>query len=155
MTEKEVGGIEFYQRAVGGEDDDPVTKKYVLKHESNAEITVDLHVVERKTLLDEINRLPDEMMEMLSQADDEEEAQEMAEEQNMLSGVNGQTIMAFEHICIESMDHDDLTRHHFEELVTELDFEVLFEIGARVIELSFEEQGSIKDFREAGTGKNS
>ena len=42
-------------------------------------------------MLDEISRLPDEMLETLSEAEDEEEAQEMAEQRNMLSGVNGQT----------------------------------------------------------------
>lgn len=148
----QVDAMEFYQRVTDSEER---TEEYVLTHESNAELTVELQVVNRKTLLDEINRLPDEMMEMLSEAEDEEEAQEMAEEQNMLSGVNGDTIMAFENICVEAMNHDELTRHNFEDMVSELSFEVLFEMGSKVIELSFEEQGSIKDFREVDSDKNS
>lgn len=148
----EVDGMEFYQRVT---DSEPKSEDFVLTHESNAEITIELVEVDRKKLMDEINRLPDEMMEMLSEAEDEDEAQELAEERNMLSGVNGQTILAFENICLESMAHPDLTRHNFEDMVQELSFEVLFEMGARVIELSFENQGSIKDFREAGTDKNS
>jgi hypothetical protein len=148
----EVDGMEFYQRVT---DDDHKFKEFTLVHQSNAELTVKLQEVDRKKILDEINRLPEEMLQMLSEAEDEEEAEEMAEEQNMLSGVNGQTIMAFENICAMSMTHDDLTQHNMEDMVTELDFEVLFEMGARIIELSFAEQGSIKDFREADTGKNS
>lgn len=144
--------MEFYQRVT---DNEHKSKEYTLEHENGYELTVDLEVVDRKTLLDEISRLPDEMLETLSEAEDEEEAQEMAEDQNMLSGVNGQTILAFENICVESMNHEDLTRHNFEDMVGELSFEVLFEMGAQVIEMSFEEQGSIKDFHEAGTDKNS
>lgn len=144
--------MEFYQRVT---DSDDRSAEYVLTHQSNAELTVELTVVNRKILLDEIARLPDEMLNTLSEADDEEEAQELAEERNMLSGVNGDTIMAFENICVESMEHGELTRHNFEDIVQELSFEVLFEIGSKVIELSFEEQGSIKDFREVDSGKNS
>lgn len=150
MTETDA--MDFYNRVTSSESK---KEEYVLTHESNAELTVDLTVVNRKILLDEIARLPDEMLETLSEAEDEEEAQEMAENQNMLSGVNGDTIMAFENICIESMDHEELTVHNFEEIVTELSFEVLFEIGSKVIELSFEEQGSIKDFREVDSDRNS
>jgi hypothetical protein len=148
----EVDAMEFYQRVT---DSDDRTVEYVLTHDSNAELTINLTVVNRKVLLDEIARLPDEMLETLSEADDEDEAQELAEERNMLSGVNGDTIMAFENICVESMNHDELTRHNFENIVAELSFEALFEIGSKVIELSFEEQGSIKDFREVDSDKNS
>jgi len=53
------------------------------------------------------------------------------------------------------MNHDELTSHNFEEIVAELDFETLFEIGSEVIEMSFEETGSIKDFHAVDSDKNS
>lgn len=150
----EIDSMEFYKRVTESENE---TREYTLGHESGAETTFELTVVNRKTLLDEINRLPDPMLETLSQAEDEDEAQEMAEQQNMLSNVNGDTILAFENICIESLSDPDgkLTRHNFEEIVAELDFETLFEIGSEIIEMSFEETGSIKDFQKVDSDKNS
>lgn len=150
MTETEA--MDFYKRVTESQND---TSEYSLEHQSGAELTIELTVVNRKTLLDEINRLPDEMLETLSEAEDEDEAQDMAEEDNMLSNVNGDTILAFENICVASMTHDELTTHHFEEMVAELDFETLFEIGSEIIEMSFEETGSIKDFQKVDSGKNS
>jgi len=147
-----VDAMDFYKRVTESENE---VREYTLEHESGAELNVELTVVNRKTLLDEINRLPDAMLETLSQAEDEDEAQEMAEEQNMLSNVNGDTILAFENICVASMNHDELTSHNFEEIVAELDFETLFEIGSEVIEMSFEETGSIKDFHAVDSDKNS
>jgi len=151
MTE-EVDAMDFYKRVTESENE---TREYTLEHETGATLAIELTVVNRKTLLDEINRLPDEMLQTLSQAEDEDEAQEIAEERNMLSNVNGDTILAFENICVASMSHDELTSHNFEEIVAELDFETLFEIGSEVIEMSFEETGSIKDFHEADSDKNS
>jgi hypothetical protein len=146
--------MEFYKRVTESKND---VREYTLEHQSGAQMTVELTVVNRKTLLDEINRLPDEMLETLSEAEDEEEAQQRAEEQNMLSNVNGDTILAFENICVNSLNdpEDKLTSHNFEEIVAELDFETLFEIGSEVIEMSFEETGSIKDFHEVDSDKNS
>lgn len=148
----QVDAMEFYKRVTESTND---TSEYTLTHDSGAQMDVSLNVVNRKVLLDEINRLPEEMLQTLSEAEDEDEAQEMAEEGNMLSNVNGDTILAFENICVESMSHEDLTRHNFEEIVSELDFETLFEIGSEIIEMSFEETGSIKDFQKVDSDKNS
>lgn len=144
--------MDFYQRVTQSGND---IRTYTLEHQSGAELNVELTVVNRKTLLDEIHRLPDQMLQTLSEAEDEEEAQEMAEDRNMLSNVNGDTILAFENICVASMNHDELTSHNFEEIVAELDFETLFEIGSEIIEMSFEESGSIKDFHKVDSDKNS
>lgn len=149
----EVDAMEFYTRVT--DSDQSSTTEYTLEHQSGAELTVTLTDVDRKFLLDEINRLPDEMLAMLSEAEDEDEAQELAEERNMLSNVDGNTIDAFESICAESMDHEELTTHNFEDMVGELSFDVLFEMGSTVIEQSFENQGSIKDFRAVDSGRNS
>jgi hypothetical protein len=148
----EVDAMEFYKRVA---ESDRSEAEYTIEHESNAQVTVTLTVVDRKTLLDEIARLPDEMLDMLTEADDEDEAKELAEEQNMLTGVNGDTILAFENICAESIQHEEWTSHNVEDIVRELAFEVLFEIGSKVIEMSFEESGSIKDFHEVESGKSS
>jgi len=148
----EVEAMEFYNRVTDTEND---KKEYTLEHESGAELTVTLEGVDRKFLLDEISRLPDAMLETLTEAEDEDEAQELAEEQNMLSNVNGNTVLAFENICIESMEHPEFTTHNMEDIVGELSFESLFEIGSMVIEMSFEETGSIKDFHEVDSGKSS
>jgi len=148
----QVDAMEFYKRVTESTND---ISEYTLTHDSGAQMDVELHVVNRKVLLDEINRLPEEMLQTLSEAEDEDEAQEMAEERNMLSNVNGDTILAFENICVESMAHEELTRHNFEEIVAELDFETLFEIGSEIIEMSFEETGSIKDFQKVDSDKNS
>lgn len=148
----EVDAMEFYQRVT---DSKSTSTEYTLEHTTGAELTVELNVVERKFLLDEIARLPDEMLDTLTEAEDEDEAQEMAEDEGMLSNVNGDTILAFENICVEAISHPELTTHNIEDIVSELSFEVLFEMGSIVLERSFEETGSVEGFREAGSGKSS
>lgn len=150
---KEVDAMDFYSRVTdesGGKE-----KEITLENSDGAALPVTLTVVDRKYMLDQITRLPDEMMEALSEADDAEEAEEQAKDQNMLSNVNGETVEAFEDICTASMEHEELTTHHIGDIVAELDFEVLFPIGADVIEMSFENTGNVKDFHEADSDKNS
>lgn len=143
---------DFYKRVTSGES---THSERVLEHESGAQITVELHPVARQQLLDQISRLPDQMLETISEAEDEEEARQRAEESNMLSGINGNTVIAFETLCSESMKHDELTPYEIEDIVSELSFNVLFEIGAEVMELSFDNDGSIRDFHEVGSDKSS
>jgi len=150
MTETDA--MDFYQRVTESKAD---SREYTLEHQSGAEVTVEINSVDRKELLDEINRLPNQMLDTLSEADDEEDAQELAEEQNMLSNVNGDTVLAFENICIAAINHDKWTTHNVQDIVAELDFETLFEIGSEVIEMSFEETGSIKSFQRVDSDKNS
>lgn len=149
----EVDALDFHSRLT---DTDNKTSKYRLVHEpSNAEITVTMESVDRKKILDEINKLPSEMLQTLSEAEDEDEAQELAEERNMLSSVNGDTVEAFENICSHSLTHDELTSHHIDDIVGQLSFEVLFEMGSEIIEMSLGDSGSIKDFHEVGSDKSS
>lgn len=149
---KEVDALDFYERVV---DDDNESRERTLEHQSGATVTIELKVVDRKDLLDEINKLPDEMLETISEAENPEEAEEQARKQNLLSGVTGETVEAFENICLESIEHEQWTSHHVEDIVGELDFEVLFPIGAEIIEFSFEDQGSVTDFHEPGTDRSS
>ncbi len=148
---EQVEAMDFYERVVGG---DSKTTEITLENEDGAAIDVELTVVERKALLDEINRLPDEMLETLSEADNPDEAEEAAREENMMTNVNGDTIQAFENICSQSIEHENLTSIHIEEIVSELDFEVLFPLGAEVIEMSFESTGKVKDFHGLDSAKN-
>lgn len=150
---QEVDAMDFYSRVT---DENAGTEKQItLENADGAALEVTLTVVDRKYLLDQITKLPDEMMEALSEADDPDEAEEEAREANLLTNVNGDTIEAFESICTASMEHEELTSHHFHDICEELDFEVLFPIGADVIEMSFENTGAVTDFHEADGAKNS
>lgn len=141
----EVDALDWYETVVS---DETTTEEYVLEHSTGAELSVTLAPVDRKKLLNQISKLPDEMLSTLSEADDEDEAQEMAEEQDMLSNVNGDTIDAFESICVAGMNHPKLSSNEFQDIVNHLSFEVLFELGSKLIELSFEETGSVEGFRK-------
>jgi len=141
----EVDALDWYAKVVS---DETTTEDYVLEHSTGAELTVTLAPVDRKELLNQISKLPDEMLSTLSEADDEDEAQEMAEEQDMLSNVNGDTIEAFESICVSGLSHAELTSNEFKDIVDHLSFEVLFEVGSKLIELSFEETGTVEGFRK-------
>ena len=144
--------LDFYDEVVGGEKGKHKApekrKQYVLEARNGRELTVDLTPLDRKFVIDQLNRLPDELLELFSEVDDPEEAQEQANAQNALTGLSGEAIGAFETLCAESMDHAELTEHHFEGLASELSLEVLFEIGSYVIEMSLEDDGKIAGFRE-------
>ena len=142
--------LDFYDDVVGGNDGATVDQsvEYVLEAANGRELTVTLEPIDRKFVIDQLNKLPSEMLELFSEVDDPDEAQEMAEEQNALSGLSGEAIGAFEDICAESMEHGKLTQHHFDDLVQELSLEVVFEMGAEVIEMSLDDDGAITGFRE-------
>lgn len=142
--------IDFYNEVM---DKDEQTQEYTLEHERGYELTVELTSADRKAVLDEINKLPDEMLAAISEAEEGEET-EVAEERNMLANVDGDTVDAFEQICAMGMQHDELTTHHFEDMAEQLDFEVLFEMGAKIIEFSLDES-TIKDFHEVDSDKSS
>lgn len=148
-----VDDMEFYQEVVGSEQK---SESYVIEHSaSNKELEVEITEVDRQFVLDELARLPDELLETFDEAEDEQEAQELAEDSNLLSGVNGDTILAFENLCAESLRSEKLTSDHFEDIVKELDFEVLFEMGSKVIDMSIGDTGSIKGFRKVDSDKSS
>jgi hypothetical protein len=142
--------IDFYNEVMDSEEQ---AEEYTLEHEQGYELTVELTSANRKDVLDEINKLPEEMLSAISEADEGDEA-DVAEEQNMLANVDGDTVDAFEKICAMGMQHDKLTSHHFEDMAEKLDFEVLFEMGARIIEFSLDES-TIKDFHEVDSDKSS
>jgi hypothetical protein len=155
---EEGDAIEFYDEVVGeqtGPHTPDETKEFVLEARNKRELTVTLEPVDRKAIIDELNNLPDEMLDMFSEADDPEEAQEEAEATDALGGLSGDAIHSFENICAAGMNHGKLTQHHFDDMVEELSLEVLFEMGSNVIEMSLEDDGNISGFREPGSDKSS
>jgi hypothetical protein len=145
---EEPEAIQFYEDVVGGENHAETDRKeFVLEAANNRDLEIYLERLDRKYVIDQLNKLPDEMLEMFAEAEDPEDIDE-EEATQALSGLSGDAIEAFENICQKSMNHAQLTDHHFEEMVTELDLEVLFEMGSRVIEMSLDEGGKITGFRE-------
>ena len=140
----------FYEDVVGGEEgvDNTEQVEYVLEAENGRELELYLKEIDRKFVIDKLASLPDEMLEMFSEVDDPDEAQRRAEEQNALTGLSGDAVGAFEELCAESMEHGELTQHHFDDMVTEFDLEVLFEMGSEIIEMSLGNSGKITGFRE-------
>lgn len=137
--------IEFYDRIVKGKDDDDTI---TLEHGSGQKLSgVKMNPVSKGDLAGVIQRLPQEMFTAVEESDDYDEAEEQLEEQGMsASAVTEQTVVAFEDLCAESLSHPDLTSTQMEHIVGELSFELLFSLGAEIIEKSFEKSGDIQDF---------
>lgn len=148
---EEGDALGFYEEVVGGENGPnaaPDTEKeFVLEAQNGRELTLTLVKSDRKYIIDQLNKLPDEMMEMFAEAEDPDEIDE-ERATDVLGGLSGDAIEAFEEICATGMEHPELTQHHFDDMVVQLDLEVLFEMGARIIEMSLEDSGRITGFRE-------
>lgn len=147
MQEEEA--LDFYNRVTSG------TKQYEtvsLEHKSGSTLTdVEMHPVDKTTLAGIIERLPDEMFEAVEDADSPEDAEEQLEEGGGdLSAVTGETVEAFEDLCKSSLDHGKLTKPQMDSIVEELNFEVLFELGTEIIDMSSEETGSVRAFQKQG-----
>jgi hypothetical protein len=112
---------------------------------------VKMHPVDKKVLANIIEQLPDEMFDAVDEAEDPEAAEERLEEEGgSLSAVTGDTVDAFEKLCIESLSHPELTPPQMESIVKELNFEVLFELGTEIINMSSEDTGAIRSFQKQG-----
>lgn len=147
MQEEEA--LDFYQRVTQG------TKRYQeisLTESSGATLTgVEMHPVDKTVLARIIEKLPDEMFEAVDDAEDADEAEEQLEEQGgSLNAVNESTVGAFETICEKSLTHPELTEPQMDHIVSELNFEVLFEVGTEIINMSSEQTGSIRSFQKQG-----
>jgi hypothetical protein len=152
---QEVEAMEFFDRVVGEDDDQEPDETVILEHESGAALEVAVVELERNQLMDELSQLPDEMLEVLAGANDAEEATEEADEENLLSSVDGDTSRAFESICGKGLRHPKLTSDNIEMIVSEFDFDVLFGLGAKVLEVSLGNTGSVTGFHEPGSDENS
>lgn len=142
MTET---AIDFYDRITEGTS---YSRTATVQHKSGSSLELDMHPAEKKVLLDQVNKLPEDIFQTFEGVDDREEAEELAKDElGGFAGVDGGTVEAFEVLCYESLSHDDLTDAQIGEIVEEFDIEALFGIGAEVMEFSFEEAGAIKDFQ--------
>jgi len=144
--------LEFFEEVVGGEEGPHAAparrEKKKITADNGRELTIDLVPVDRKDAIDQLRKLPDELLEMFDEVDDPEEVQEEASAANALKGLSGEAIQAFEEICVMGMDHPELTEHHFEGIVQELSLEVLFEMGSVIIDISLQDSGKITGFRD-------
>jgi len=146
---KEEDALDFYKRITEG------TKGYetiTLEHSSGAVLEeVEMHPVDKKDLAGVISELPDEMFNAVDDAEDAEEAEEQLEEGGgSLNAVNEDTISAFERLCAESLRHEQYTNTQVKTIVSELNFEVLFELGTEIINMSSEDTGAIRGFQKQG-----
>jgi hypothetical protein len=146
---QEEDALDFYNRITSG------TKRHKtisLEHSSGSVLEkVEMHPVDKRTLASVIEQLPDEMFEAVDQAENAEEAeQQLEEEGNGLGAVTAETVDAFETLCAESLDHPKLDKPKMDHIVSELDFEVLFELGTEIINYSSEETGAIRGFQKQG-----
>lgn len=145
MQEEEA--LEFYERITGGTDN---YETISLEHHTGAVLSdVKLHPVDKKTLAGVIERLPEELFDAVEDAPDPETAEEEYEEEGgNLSAVTESTVGAFEDLCIESIDHDELTSTQLRHIVKELNFETLFRLGTEIINMSVESTGAVRDFQK-------
>lgn len=144
---QEVEAMDFVERVTEDDAKRDSTER-VLEAQDGAALTVEIVEVERGYMLDQLQKLPEEMLSALAGAEDPEEAQDQVEEEDMLTAVNSDTIDAFENLCAAGIEHADLTSQHIEKMVSTFDLEVLFPIGAEIMEISFDNGGSVTDFHE-------
>jgi len=144
---QEEDALDFYKRITSG------TKSYEtieIEDKSGAVLSgVEMHAVDKKRLAGVISELPDEMFDAVDEAEDPEEAEaELEDSGGSLNAVNENTIEAFEEICTDSLSHPELTSSQVAAIVSELSFEVLFELGTEIINMSSEQTGSVQGFRK-------
>jgi len=144
---EETEALDFYQRISEGKKRHETIS---LTEQSGATLTnVKMHPVDKRELANIIEKLPDEMFNAVDDADDPQQAEEQLEEQGgSLDAVNGDTVDAFEDICKKSLDHPGLTKPQMDDIVAELNFETLFEIGTEIINMSSEDTGAIRGFQK-------
>ena len=144
-TMQETEAMDFYQRIVEGKKSGT---EISLQIESGHTLTdVVMSPIDKKTLAGVIERLPEEMFEAVDEAEgDAEEAQESME--GDLSAVTEDTVEAFEDLLKKSLSHPKLTNSQMADIINALNFEMLFELGTKVIDMSVEQTGEIQDFHE-------
>lgn len=137
--------MDFYNRVVKGTKQH---KTITLEHESGSALEgVEVHPVDKRTLAAVIERLPESLFEAVEDADGDADVAE-DEMEGDLSAVTEETVAAFEELCLKSLEHPDLAPTNMEEIIAELNFEVLFELGTEIIDMSIEETGDVRDFHE-------
>jgi hypothetical protein len=141
--------LDFYQRITEGKKQYDEIK---LEHNSGAMLEdVQMHPVDKRVLASVIEKLPQEMFEAVEDADNPEDAEEQIEaEGGSLDAISEDTVEAFEKLCERSLSHPELTKPQMETIVAELDFDVLFELGTEIIDMSSENAGAVRGFQRQG-----
>jgi hypothetical protein len=144
---QETDAMDFYQRIVEGKKKE---RHIDLEHGDGYVLSdVQMHPIDKKTLAGVIERLPEEMFDAAEDVDgDVEDVDDMEEVDGDMSAINEETVKAFEDLLKESLNHQKLTTTQVHQLVEAMSFEMLFEIGSEVINMSVEETGEIQDFHE-------
>lgn len=144
---EEEDALDFYQRITEGKKR---FEKVTLSHKSGASQSgFEMHPVDKRELAGIIEKLPDEMFQAVDESEDPEEAEERIEEEGgSLNAVNADTVEAFEDLCLESLRHPDYTSVQMKKIIKELSFEVLFEVGTEIINMSSESTGDIRGFQK-------
>lgn len=137
--------LNFYERVTQGVDR---TTKITLEHSTGAALSgVEMSPVSKTKLADCLNRMPDEMFEAVEEAEEGDDAEEALEGQGMsLNAVSGDTVEAFEDLCIASLSHPKLAPPQMRDIIKQYDFEVLFGLGSKIIDMSAESDGRVKNF---------
>ena len=141
----------FFDRIVEGKE---YYETVTLTHKSGDSLEgVEIHQVDKQQLAATIERLPEEMFDAMDEAETPEEAEEMLAEGDSdgsggIAAMNAETVAAFEELLSDSLRHENMTNTQMDQIIEALDFEMLFELGGRVMDISFENSGSIKDFQE-------
>lgn len=139
--------LDFYERVTEGTEQ---YKEITLEHKSGAALSgVRMYAIDKQKLAGVIERLPSSMFEAVEGAEDADEAEEELEDAGgNLDAVTEETVLAFEDLVAESLDHDEYTSTQIRHIAEELDFETLFRLGTEIINMSVEDTGSIRDFHE-------
>lgn len=142
---QEDDAMDFYERIVEG-----TKRTKVISLETDEGYTLDnveMSPVSKTELAGVIERLPDDMFDAVEEAEGDAEAAEENMEGD-LSAVNEDTVESFEDLLKESLSHPKLAPSQMNDIVDALGFEVLFELGSEVINMSVEQAGDIRSFRE-------
>jgi len=138
--------IDFYERVTQGVSR---TRTITLEHSSGATLDgVKMSPVSKRLLASVIERLPQEMFEAAQGYEGDNPEEDLADEQLSLATINADTVTAFEDLCKASLDHPDLAPPQMNSIINNLNFEVLFELGSEIMDMSIEDDNAVRDFQE-------
>lgn len=138
---------EFYERVLEGTEH---SKTITLEHASGAELPdVKMTPVSKAEIGEAVSDMPDELFEAAEGEDvDPEEAEELAREAGASASINKAVVEGFEDLCEKSLEHPGLSPSQMEQIIGDLSFQNLFELGSEVLSMSIEESGDVEGFRE-------
>lgn len=138
---------EFYERLLEGTEH---SKTITLEHTTGDTLNnVELTVVDKKNIADAVEDMPDELFEATEDEDvDADEAEEIARQTGQSAAISEEVVTGFEDLCGYSLEHPSLSDSQMRQIIEELDFTTLFELGTEILNFSVENSGDVKGFRE-------